>query len=190
MPLVATSSTTVLRSATAAGATMIVASHELDRAGALATRVVEVVGGQIRGQIERVRREHSRRCPVGRDEGPAHRAAQPHPDQSGPAVRRDRDGAVRLRPRQGRHPVARRPRAGLAGDAVQHADRRAALVRRRRLPTARSTRFARRACPRRASTSARPSRSPLQLLVLEALLFCAVVRPLRQPHPRPAAWPC
>ena len=26
---------------------MIVASHELDRAGALATRVVEVVGGQI-----------------------------------------------------------------------------------------------------------------------------------------------
>ena len=29
---------------------MIVASHELDRAGALATRVVEVVGGQVRGQ--------------------------------------------------------------------------------------------------------------------------------------------
>jgi heme ABC exporter ATP-binding subunit CcmA len=42
---------TVLRAATAAGATMIVASHELERAGALATRVVEVVGGQIRGQI-------------------------------------------------------------------------------------------------------------------------------------------
>ncbi len=42
---------TVLRAATAVGATMIVASHELDRAGALATRVVEVVGGQIRGQI-------------------------------------------------------------------------------------------------------------------------------------------
>ena len=41
---------TTLRAATAAGATMIVASHELDRAGALATRVVEVVGGQIRGQ--------------------------------------------------------------------------------------------------------------------------------------------
>jgi heme ABC exporter ATP-binding subunit CcmA len=40
-----------LRAATAAGATMIVASHELDRAGALATRVVEVVGGQIRGQV-------------------------------------------------------------------------------------------------------------------------------------------
>jgi heme ABC exporter ATP-binding subunit CcmA len=39
----------VLRAATEAGATMIVASHELDRAGALATRVVEVVGGQIRG---------------------------------------------------------------------------------------------------------------------------------------------
>jgi heme ABC exporter ATP-binding subunit CcmA len=39
---------TVLRAATASGATMIVASHELDRAGALATRVVEVVGGQIR----------------------------------------------------------------------------------------------------------------------------------------------
>ena len=42
---------TVLRAATAVGATMFVASHELDRAGALATRVVEVVGGQIRGQI-------------------------------------------------------------------------------------------------------------------------------------------
>jgi heme ABC exporter ATP-binding subunit CcmA len=42
---------TTLRAATAAGATMIVASHELDRAGALATRVVEVVGGQIRGQV-------------------------------------------------------------------------------------------------------------------------------------------
>ncbi len=42
---------TVLRAATSAGATIIVASHELDRAGALATRVVEVVGGQIRGQI-------------------------------------------------------------------------------------------------------------------------------------------
>jgi len=41
---------TVLRAATAAGATMIVASHELERAGALATRVVEVAGGQIRGQ--------------------------------------------------------------------------------------------------------------------------------------------
>jgi heme ABC exporter ATP-binding subunit CcmA len=38
----------VLRAATAAGATIIVASHELDRAGALATRTVEVVGGQIR----------------------------------------------------------------------------------------------------------------------------------------------
>ena len=44
---------TVLRAATAVGATMIVASHELDRAGALATRVVEVVGGQIRGQSSR-----------------------------------------------------------------------------------------------------------------------------------------
>jgi heme ABC exporter ATP-binding subunit CcmA len=41
---------TVLRAATSAGATMIVASHELDRAGALATRVVEVIGGQVRGQ--------------------------------------------------------------------------------------------------------------------------------------------
>lgn len=39
-----------LRAATAAGATVIVASHELDRAGALATRVVAVVGGQISGQ--------------------------------------------------------------------------------------------------------------------------------------------
>lgn len=42
---------TVLRAATASGATMIVASHELDRAGALATRVVDVVGGQVRAEI-------------------------------------------------------------------------------------------------------------------------------------------
>jgi heme ABC exporter ATP-binding subunit CcmA len=40
---------TVLRAATEAGATMIVASHELDRAGALATRMVEVAGGRILG---------------------------------------------------------------------------------------------------------------------------------------------
>ena len=38
-----------LRAAAAAGATVMVASHELERAGALATRVVEVVGGQVRG---------------------------------------------------------------------------------------------------------------------------------------------
>lgn len=37
-----------LREATNAGATIIVASHELERAGALATRLVEVVGGQTR----------------------------------------------------------------------------------------------------------------------------------------------
>ena len=34
-----------LRAAVAAGATVVVASHELERAGALATRTVEVVGG-------------------------------------------------------------------------------------------------------------------------------------------------
>ena len=36
-----------LRAAVAAGATVIVASHELERAGSLATRVVDVVGGQV-----------------------------------------------------------------------------------------------------------------------------------------------
>ena len=41
-----------LRAAAAAGATVIVASHELERAGALATRVVEVVGGQVRQVTE------------------------------------------------------------------------------------------------------------------------------------------
>jgi len=39
---------TTLRAAAAAGATVIVASHELERAGSLATRVVQVVGGQVR----------------------------------------------------------------------------------------------------------------------------------------------
>ena len=37
-----------LRAAATAGATVIVASHELERAGSLATRVVQVVGGQVR----------------------------------------------------------------------------------------------------------------------------------------------
>lgn len=37
-----------LREAAVAGATVMVASHELERAGALATRVVEVVGGRVR----------------------------------------------------------------------------------------------------------------------------------------------
>lgn len=41
-----------LRGAAAAGATVIVASHELERAGALASRAVEVVGGQVR-ELER-----------------------------------------------------------------------------------------------------------------------------------------
>jgi heme ABC exporter ATP-binding subunit CcmA len=38
-----------LRAAVAAGATIVVASHELERAGSLATRTVEVVAGQVRG---------------------------------------------------------------------------------------------------------------------------------------------
>jgi ABC-type transport system involved in cytochrome c biogenesis ATPase subunit len=40
---------TTLREAAASGATIIVASHELERAGSLATRAVEVVAGQVRG---------------------------------------------------------------------------------------------------------------------------------------------
>ena len=38
----------VLRQAVASGATVIVASHELERAGSLADRVVDVVAGQVR----------------------------------------------------------------------------------------------------------------------------------------------
>jgi energy-coupling factor transporter ATP-binding protein EcfA2 len=37
----------ILREAASAGATIIVASHELERAGALATRRIEVVGGAV-----------------------------------------------------------------------------------------------------------------------------------------------
>ncbi|MFZ9629296.1 MAG: hypothetical protein ACO3C1_08075 [Ilumatobacteraceae bacterium] len=37
-----------LREAAASGATVIVASHEHERAGSLASRVVTVVGGQVR----------------------------------------------------------------------------------------------------------------------------------------------
>jgi len=40
-----------LGEAAGAGATIIVASHELERAGALATRVVDVVAGQVRQQV-------------------------------------------------------------------------------------------------------------------------------------------
>jgi len=39
----------VLRQAVASGATVVVASHELDRAGGLADRIVDVVGGQVVG---------------------------------------------------------------------------------------------------------------------------------------------
>jgi heme ABC exporter ATP-binding subunit CcmA len=39
----------VLRVAAESGATIMVASHELERAGSLATRQVEVVAGQVRG---------------------------------------------------------------------------------------------------------------------------------------------
>jgi heme ABC exporter ATP-binding subunit CcmA len=41
-----------LREAAGAGATVMVASHELERAGALATRVVDVVGGRVRPHEE------------------------------------------------------------------------------------------------------------------------------------------
>lgn len=40
----------LLRQAVTAGATVVVASHELERAGSLADRVVEVVGGRIGGE--------------------------------------------------------------------------------------------------------------------------------------------
>lgn len=40
----------VLRQAASSGATIVVASHELERAGSLATRVVEVVAGQVGGE--------------------------------------------------------------------------------------------------------------------------------------------
>ncbi len=39
-----------LREAAASGATIIVASHELERAGSLATRTVDVVAGQVQGE--------------------------------------------------------------------------------------------------------------------------------------------
>jgi len=38
---------TLLRDAVAAGATVVVASHELERSASLATRRIEVVGGRI-----------------------------------------------------------------------------------------------------------------------------------------------
>ena len=38
-----------LRQAAASGATVVVASHELERAGSLATRCIDVAGGQVVG---------------------------------------------------------------------------------------------------------------------------------------------
>jgi ABC-type multidrug transport system ATPase subunit len=38
----------LLRAAAAAGATIVVASHELERAGSLASSQLEVVAGQVR----------------------------------------------------------------------------------------------------------------------------------------------
>ena len=42
-----------LRQASSAGATIVVASHELERAGALATRCVDVVAGQVHDRTGR-----------------------------------------------------------------------------------------------------------------------------------------
>ena len=42
----------VLRQAVGSGATVLVASHELDRAGSLADRIVDVVAGQVRAGSE------------------------------------------------------------------------------------------------------------------------------------------
>lgn len=41
----------VLRQAVGAGATVVVASHELDRAGSLADRIVDVIGGQVEEDV-------------------------------------------------------------------------------------------------------------------------------------------
>ena len=66
-PTAVTSSTTLLRQAVASGATVIVASHERERAGALADRVVEVVAGQIYQEGRRVRRWRIARLVAGKD---------------------------------------------------------------------------------------------------------------------------
>ena len=42
----------ILRQASISGATIVVASHELERAGSLASRVVDVVAGQVVGSAE------------------------------------------------------------------------------------------------------------------------------------------
>lgn len=44
-----------LRQAAGAGATILVASHELDRAGSLATRIVDVIGGRVQQATPDVR---------------------------------------------------------------------------------------------------------------------------------------
>ena len=123
--------------------------------------------------------------PAGGRQGPAHRAPQPGRHQPGAAVRRDRDADVRLRPRPtDERARAGRPRACLAGDAVQPARARPAGVRRRD-----RRRRARRAAgggrrPGRRSSSARRWRSAAQLAVLEVLLGWSPPCCCTSRHPR------
>ena len=135
-----------LRQAAASGATVMVASHELERAGSLASRVRR--RRRRPGRWERAMSGDGAHGLADRPQGPARRVAQPGRPQPGAAVRRRHDGDVRLR----RRPLAGRRRArptpcssdvapGLVwlATAVQPAAAGAAHVRRRESRTAPST---------------------------------------------------
>ena len=74
----------LLRQADAAGATVIVASHERERAGALADRVRR---GRRRAGLRGAIHDVLAHRPARRRQGPADRAPQPRRRQSGAAVR-------------------------------------------------------------------------------------------------------
>ena len=87
----------IIRQAAASGVTVLVASHEADRAMPLASRVVDIAGGTVRSVLcdELVRFGAAHRPPR-----PARGVAQQGRPQSGAPVRRRRDGDVRLRHRR------------------------------------------------------------------------------------------
>ena len=189
----------LIRDAAAAGATVLLASHEVDRAVALATRVVEVRRATVRRSDGHraadgrppTRPDRPGAAPVCRDaglvagQGPAHRGPVAGGHQPGRALRRAGPGAVRLRPRP-RPGVLDRATAGLFWVAVLLSALLA--VQRRspsRRPTAAATPCGSPASTRPASSWARRPPSPSA----PRAGGCCSVGVARALHGRPAAAP-
>ena len=169
-----------LRQAAAAGATIVVASHELERAGSLATRAVDVVAGRVHEVVDPARTTVMSvlaHRSADRPQGSADRAAQPRRHQPGPAVRRVT--MVMFAFALDSDDLLERVAPGLVWLATMFS--LLVLVQRRspsRPTTARST-----PCASPGSTPGDLPRQDaalaVQLLVLEVVLLVAGDRPLR-----------